>query len=56
MEKKRIIITVEGGLIQDVCIPDGSNCVVEVRDYDIDGTFPTEKDEDGGEYVKSEWE
>lgn len=56
-EKARIIITVEGGLIQDVSIPDNVDVVVEVRDYDVEGVDEERitQGENGEEYIESEW-
>jgi len=53
----RISIVVQGGLIQDISIPDNVNVVVEVRDYDVEGIDEDriEKDDDGSECVRSEW-
>ena len=46
--ENRIIITVEGGLIQDIQdIPFGT--VIEVRDYDTDGGFVKATGEATGE-------
>lgn len=57
-DKEEILITVEGGVIQDISLPDNSNCRIIVRDYDIDCT---EKDllsidNDGNECIESIWE
>jgi len=56
-EKERIVVSVEGGLIQDIIIPKNLNIVVEVRDYDTDGG---EEDnlftDDNGQYSIGEWE
>lgn len=39
MVKKKIIIVMEGGIIQDIsCIPE--DVIIEVRDFDIDGIDP----------------
>jgi hypothetical protein len=51
--KHKMIITVEGGLIQDIQgIPYGLE--VEVRDYDIDHTEneALKEDEDGNKYIE----
>ena len=59
MKKHKILITVEGGVIQDISnIPE--NTEVEVYDYDCD-EYPNdnnnvEVDEDGDEYWKSVWD
>ena len=52
-----ITITVSGGLIQNVDIPEHlDNVVVVVKDYDTDGfESPILKDKDG-EYTQSKWE
>ena len=50
-----IVITVQGGLISDVVLPDGMKVVV--KDYDSDGfseDIETDKD-GGGTFVRSEW-
>lgn len=56
-EKHKIIVTVEGGLVQGIeGVPAG--VVVEVRDYDVDSTTQPERlctDQDGAKYAKSEW-
>lgn len=58
MKKHKILITVDGGIIQDICdIPD--NIEIEVHDYDCD-EYETddnnvETDENGDEYWKSIW-
>jgi hypothetical protein len=52
----RIIITVEGGLIQDIKnIPFGT--VIEVRDYDTDWDEDKDlkEDEKGDKYTCVEW-
>ena len=52
--KDKIIITVEGGLVQEITdIPD--QCIVEVRGYDMQDGDNTETDEDGKEYVSQEY-
>lgn len=52
-----IIVTVEGGLVQGVEIPEGCNAEVEVRDYDIDNKDEQklEIDEDGALYYCYCW-
>jgi hypothetical protein len=35
--KKEIVITVEGGIIQDINIPNDCNIRVRVMDFDVDG-------------------
>ena len=58
MNEKRIIITVEGGLIQNIDgIPAG--VVVEVHDYDLDEgdeDEDTKNDADGNSYREGIWE
>ena len=52
----KIIIIVEGGLIQDISnIP--HDIEIEVRDYDTDGADEenTKKDSDGDEYLIGIW-
>jgi len=65
MSERTIVITVEGGIVQDVDgLPDGYS--YEVRDYDIEGAsgagdfalqgVPDDglhRDEDGREYFRS---
>ena len=55
-----ILITVEGGVIQDIRIPKGCNAKVKVRDYDCDETPETDDrvtlDEQGDECYESIWE
>jgi hypothetical protein len=50
-----IVITVEGGLIQDIDNPTKHKIIV--RDYDIEGYGLDElvEDENGNECVESEW-
>ncbi len=55
-KKQKIIITVEGGVIQDVDIPTGVEIEVEVRDYDVEGFeggSGLKKDKAGNEYIRS---
>jgi len=60
MKTKKIIITVEGGIVQNVIgIPKGAT--IEVRDYDTDGADIEEddrlrRDPSGGIYYLSSWE
>jgi hypothetical protein len=52
---EKIVVIVKGGLVQEVTgIPAG--CVIEVRDYDIDGRDENRMltDESGKAYVISE--
>lgn len=55
-----IIITVEGGLVQQVQFPDGyAGPGVVVRDYDVEGVgdiADLTTDDNGDECVQSEWE
>lgn len=53
---KTVTITVEGGVIQNVDLPDGVRAVV--RDYDYDNEYDTNIHEDiaGDKYVESVWE
>lgn len=56
-EKKKIVVIVGGGVIQEINnVP--VDVVVEVHDYDTDGSEPEreETDADGNNYLKSEWE
>jgi len=58
--ERRIEIRLEGGLITEIKgIPRG--VVVEVRDYDIEGTVEEDSpdlltDDDGNQYLSSEFE
>jgi len=57
VEKKKIIVIVEGGLISDISgIP--KDIIVETHDYDTDGSEPEreETDADGNNYLKNQWE
>jgi hypothetical protein len=60
MKTKKIIIIVEGGIVQNVSgIPRGA--AIEVHDYDTDGATPEEddrlrRDKDGDVYHLSSWE
>lgn len=49
-------VTVEGGVVQHVEVPDGVQVVV--RDYDVDGTDADEleQDENGDHFIESIWE
>ena len=55
MERRTIIITVEGGVIQEVDIPDDT--IVKVIDFDIEGTPDYELDvaPDGNPCIIREW-
>jgi hypothetical protein len=53
--KKIVTVSVEGGVVQNVDIPDGV-CVV-VHDFDVDGSEPDLREDDtGDEYMESVWE
>ncbi len=53
-DKKPIIITVEGGLVQGISnIPEG--VTVEVHDYDTADGHDPQVDQDGSIYNKSQW-
>ena len=56
MNERVVHVTVEGGVIQDVQVPDGVKVVV--RDYDIDGEEPEclQRDEHGDAYIETIWE
>lgn len=61
MEKTKvpeIVITVEGGLIQDVQIPKNCNISVKVMDFDVEGCEDDEvkTNSTGDEYIESVWE
>jgi hypothetical protein len=49
-------ITMEGGVIHDMEIPEGVTVIV--RDYDSEGCEPDRinQDENGDDYVESTWE
>ena len=49
-------VTVEGGVIQYVEVPEGVTVIV--RDYDAEGCDPdlVEQDDDGNDYIESIWE
>ena len=51
-----VIVSVRGGLVQDVDIPPGAPITVEVRDYDVDHTSPAHiKTDECGPHVTEEW-
>ncbi len=54
-QQAHIVIVLEGGIVQDVVGPDGF--VVEVRDYDVEGSDADERTTDtaGDEYVGREF-
>ncbi len=49
-------VTVEGGVVQHVDVPQGVQVVV--RDYDVDGceADQLEQDENGDQFIESTWE
>jgi hypothetical protein len=53
-----IVITVDGGLIQDVKIPKNCHIRVKVMDFDVEGCEDDEitTNRAGDEYVESIWE
>ena len=53
---KIVRVTVEGGVVQHVEVPEGMQVVV--RDYDVDGTDVSEleQDENGDHFIESIWE
>ena len=55
MNAKKVVITMDGGLIQDVELPPG--VMVTVMDFDIEGSTEEklEKAADGHEFIRSEW-
>jgi len=52
---ENIVIYVEGGVVQDVDIPEDCPCNVIVRDYDIEGSDQSilQEDQYGELYVES---
>ncbi len=54
--RKIVKVTVEGGCVQHVEVPEGVTVIV--RDYDAEGCDPDliEQDEDGNDYIESIWE
>ena len=52
---KTVIITVEGGVVQNVEVPKGVTVIV--RDYDVDGTESDllQQDRGGDNYIESIW-
>ena len=54
--QKVVVLTVEGGVVQNVECPEGVRVVV--RDYDCEGSDPdlVLVDEDGNEFVEAVWE
>jgi hypothetical protein len=57
-EPPRVVVTVSGGVVQNVEIEDGT-VRVEVRDYDTDGADKTDPniqtDEDGARFALADW-
>jgi hypothetical protein len=53
---KTVRVTVVGGLVQHVEVPEGVQVVV--RDYDVDGTEADQlqQDENGDQFIESIWE
>ena len=53
---KIVRVTVEGGVVQHVEVPEGVQVVV--RDYDVEGTDGDEReqDENGDHFIESIWE
>ncbi len=53
---KIVRVTVEGGVVQHVEVPEGEQVVV--RDYDVDGTEADQlqRDENGDQFIESIWE
>lgn len=54
--QKIVRVTVEGGCVQFVEVPEGVTVIV--TDYDAEGCDPNlvEQDEDGNDYIESIWE
>lgn len=53
---KVVRVTVEGGVVQHVEVPEGVQVIV--RDYDVEGTDADEleQDENGDQFIESFWE
>lgn len=53
---KIVRVTIEGGVVQHVDVPEGVQVVV--RDYDVDGTDVSEleQDENSDHFIESIWE
>ena len=53
---KTVQITMEGGVIQDIEVPEGVRVIV--RDYDSDGVEEESlcKDDNGDNYIETIWE
>jgi hypothetical protein len=50
----KVIVSIEGGVIQEVDCPTGVQVIV--RDYDVDGTEPNlAEDDTGDEFVETMW-
>ena len=57
-DKEEILIIIEGGLVQDVILPEDSNTRIIIRDYDIecvDEESILSLDEDGEKCIESVW-
>jgi hypothetical protein len=53
--KRTVRITMEGGVIQEIQVPNDVRVVV--RDYDVDGHEEgLKKDENGDPYIETTWE
>ena len=52
---KTVKITVQGGVVQHVEVPEGVTVIV--RDYDVDGTETDllQQDENGDNYIEAIW-
>lgn len=53
--EKDIIITVDGGVIQDITFPPNCTTRIIVRDYDVEGMEDDRLEEDA-EFVESEYD
>jgi hypothetical protein len=53
---KTVRLTVEGGVVEHVEVPEGVQVIV--RDYDVDGTEvdQLQQDENGDQFIESIWE
>ena len=55
---KQIVVTIEGGIIQDINIPSELEVEVKVMDFDTDD-IPEKQlsvNDDGDKYIESIWE
>ena len=50
--RERIVVHVQGGLVQDVTFPDKCQYDVEVRDYDTEGSSDEPETEDGETFCR----